>query len=66
MSKLYLQDIVKSIKFENLPNEWQTLDLESFSDNKNLFDYQQNALKNSLIALYLYFKEYNIDKKEFF
>lgn len=56
MSKLYLQKIVKNIPFENLPVKWQGFDLARFSKDKTLFDFQQNALKNALKGLWLYFK----------
>ncbi|MGE3062221.1 MAG: DEAD/DEAH box helicase family protein [bacterium] len=56
MSKLYLQDIVKDISLENLPAKWQGFDFEQFSKDKTLFDFQQDALKNALRGLWLYFK----------
>ena len=37
-----------------------------FSKDKTLFDFQQDALKNALKALYLYFKEKNADKEALF
>lgn len=54
--KLYLQDIVEDIPFENLPIKWQGFDFARFSNDKTLFDFQQNALKNALRGLWLYFK----------
>lgn len=63
--KLYLQNIVESISFETLPFEWHQINLSHFSDNKKLFDYQQNALKNCLKALYKYYVNCNKDKKQF-
>ena len=56
MSKLYLQNIVDDISFENLPAKWQVFDFARFSEDKVLFDFQQNALKNALKGLWLYFK----------
>lgn len=66
MSKLYLQNIVDSFQDENLPVEWQNVDLSRFSDKKTLFDYQQKALKNALVALYKYFKDCEALKEKFF
>lgn len=67
MSKLYLQNIVEDISFENLPIKWQGFDLPAeasaqagfarFSKDKTLFDFQQNALKNALRGLRLFFEE---------
>jgi len=55
--KLYLQDIVEDISFETLPITWQGFNFARFSNDKTLFDFQQNALKNALRGLWLYFKE---------
>lgn len=66
MSKLYLQNIVVDISFENLPAKWQGFDLARFSKDKNLFKFQKDALTNALKALHLYFKEKNSDKKKMF
>jgi hypothetical protein len=38
--KLYLQNIVKDIYFENLLAKWQEFDFERFSKDKKLFDFQ--------------------------
>jgi len=56
MTKLYLQNIVDDISFENLPIQWQGFDFSRFSKDKTLFDFQQNALKNALRGLWLFFK----------
>ncbi len=64
--KLYLQNILNDIPLENLPAKWQGFDLAWFSKDKTLFDFQQNALKNSLKALHLYFKDKKEDKKALF
>jgi type I site-specific restriction endonuclease len=74
--KLYLQNILEDISFENLPIRWKRLltrgesvpdgDFVKFSQNKTLFDFQQNALKNALKGLWLYFKDKNADKNELF
>lgn len=66
MSKLYLQNIVVDISFENLPAKWQGFDFARFSKNKTLFDFQKDALRNALKALYLYYKDKKADKKALF
>ena len=43
--KLYLQNIIDDISFENLPAKWQSFDFARFSKNKTLFDFQRDALK---------------------
>ena len=54
--RLYLQNIVNDISFENLPAKWQGFDLSRFSKDKTLFDFQKQALQNALKGLWLYFK----------
>ncbi len=66
MSRLYLQDIVENISFENLPAKWQGFDFARFSKDKTLFDFQQDALKNALRGLWLFFKDKNTDKQSLF
>ncbi|MFN3605485.1 MAG: DEAD/DEAH box helicase family protein [Leptonema sp. (in: bacteria)] len=63
---LYLQNIVDSIQLETLPAEWQQVNFVKFSANKNLYDYQQQALKNALKALYKYYVDSKADKDRFF
>jgi hypothetical protein len=48
--KLYLQNIVKDIYFENLLAKWQGFNFERFSKDKTLFDFQQDAPKNACVA----------------
>lgn len=64
--ELYLQKIVDTIEFNLLPEEWTQTDITTFSKTKTLFEYQQQALKNSLKALYLYYITHNADKQKFF
>jgi len=66
MSKLYLQNIIEDISFENLPVKWQGFDFSRFSKDKTLFDFQQDALKNALRGLWLFFKDKNADKQSLF
>ena len=64
--KLYLQNIIDDISFEALPITWQGFDFEQFSKDKTLFDFQQDALKNALRGLWLFFKDKNADKQSLF
>ena len=59
MKSLLLQNILQDVPFENLPKSWQilTTQIDKFSENKNLFDFQQEGLKNALKGLWLYFKD---------
>ncbi len=66
MTKLYLQNIIKSISLEDLPEKWKGFDFNRFSKDKTLFDFQQNALKNASCGLWLYFKDKNADKQSLF
>ncbi len=62
---LYLQNIVNSIQSENLPQEWLDFDFVKFSNQKKLFDYQQQALKNAAKSLYKFYVDFQGDKKQF-
>jgi len=57
MSRLFLQNIVDDISFDNLPIKWQGFDFGRFSRDKTLFDFQKQGLQNVLKALWLYYKE---------
>jgi len=61
--KLYLQSIVEDISFDYLPVKWQRFDLAKFSQDKTLFDFQEQGLQNALKGLWLFYKE-NKGKKE--
>jgi len=61
-----LQSMVEDISFDDLPSNWSMLDIKSFSKRKELWDFQQEALKNAIKVLYLYFKEDKADKKKFY
>ncbi|MEM4396132.1 MAG: DEAD/DEAH box helicase family protein [Candidatus Woesearchaeota archaeon] len=56
-----LEPMLEEMRFEDLPSKWISIDLESFSSNKKLWDFQQNALKNAIKCLYLF---YDLDKGE--
>ncbi|MCS7134365.1 MAG: DEAD/DEAH box helicase family protein [Candidatus Pacearchaeota archaeon] len=61
-----LESMLEEIKFESLPSSWSSLDVESFSRNKKLWDFQQNAVKNAIKCLYLFYKQDNGDKSKFY
>lgn len=63
---LILQNIVANISKDSLPVQWQDFDLGRFSQTKTLFDFQQNALENSLKALWLFYSQLNGSKNELF
>ncbi|MCL0040361.1 DEAD/DEAH box helicase family protein, partial [Thermodesulfovibrionales bacterium] len=66
MSKLYLQNIIDDISFENLPAKWQGFDFARFSKDKTLFDFQKQGLQNALKGLWLYFKDKKEDKQSLY
>jgi len=58
MARVFLQDIIEDLKFEDLPFNWNSFNLESFSKTKRLWDYQQKAVKNAVMALWKYFEDF--------
>jgi superfamily II DNA or RNA helicase len=66
MVRPILEPIVEDVKFEDLPSNLSLLDTKSFSRNKELWDFQQNAVKNAIKCLYLYFKTDHADKSKFY
>ncbi len=63
MTRIFLQDMVGSLKFEDLPPNWNSFDLESFSKTKKLWDYQQDAVKNAVKVLWKYYEDF-VDYQE--
>lgn len=61
-----LQNIVNDILKDFLPVQWQDFDFGKFSQTKILFDFQQNALENSLKALWFFYSKLNGNKNEFY
>ena len=59
MADIYLQRMVEDIPDDGLPEAWSNFDLSYFSHEKTLFDYQQQALKNALKALWKYYEDFN-------
>ena len=66
----YLQSILDDIPEQELPAKWQALlasdELSRFSENKRLFDFQQQGLCNAIKALWLYFKDCQANKQHLF
>ncbi|MDI6839868.1 MAG: DEAD/DEAH box helicase family protein [bacterium] len=58
MVRIFLQDIIEDLRFEDLPANWNSFDLESFSKNKKLWDYQQEAVKNAVKVIWKYFEDF--------
>ena len=52
-----LQDFLADIDFGRLPPTWTTFDLADFSPDKQLWDYQQEALQFALLALWRYYED---------
>ena len=44
MARTLLQEMVEGKPFESLPANWSSFDLKSFSRQKQLWDYQQQAV----------------------
>jgi len=64
--KTYLQSIVDDFSFDKFPVKWQDFDFGRFSSDKTLFDFQKQGLQNALKALWLFYKEKNGDKKQYY
>lgn len=63
MVRIFLQDIIEDLRFEDLPANWNSFDLKSFSKRKRLWDYQKDALKNAIKVLWKYYEDF-IDYQE--
>lgn len=58
MGRIFLQRMVENLRFEELPPNWNSFDIENFSKNKKLWDYQQSAVKNAVKALWKYYEDF--------
>jgi len=63
MSKLILKNIIDEVSFESLPANWQSFDLKRFSKEKQLWDFQKEALMAAIKVLWRYYEE-KIDYQE--
>ena len=61
---VFLRDLIEDLRFEDLPANWNSFDLESFSKSKKLWDYQQKAVENAIKVLweYLQFRTDDVSK----
>jgi len=50
-----LESIAESLNYGDLPETWQASDIQRFSSQKMLYDYQRSVLENTACALYLYY-----------
>ncbi|MDD9802992.1 MAG: hypothetical protein OXU53_10660 [Deltaproteobacteria bacterium] len=50
-----LERIAASESYEALPEIWRIPGVAEFSEEKRLYDYQQEALKKAVRALWLYY-----------
>ena len=57
-TKIYLQGMIKEIKFEDLPYLWNNFDITSFSKQKKLWDYQKEAIEKAIKVLWKYYEEF--------
>jgi type III restriction enzyme len=55
MTRIYLQQMLNELAVGGLPPNWQGFDLEQFSREKFLWDYQRDSLQNAIKALHQYF-----------
>ena len=63
--KIYLQEMIEDLRFENLPLNWVSFDFKTFSKTKTLWDYQENALRNAVKVLWKYYEDFvNYQKYE--
>lgn len=56
MTGIYLQRMLENVSQGSLPSNWTGFDLATFSRGKVLWDYQQQALQNALLALWKYYQ----------
>ncbi len=56
MTSPILERIAESMNYGDLPETWQFPDVDKFSEDKTLYDYQTSALRNAARILYLYWK----------
>ncbi|HVM51280.1 MAG TPA: DEAD/DEAH box helicase family protein [Candidatus Acidoferrum sp.] len=54
-----LEHLATRVVYETLPANWNTFDLARFSPAKDLWDYQQQALKLALAVLFKYYEEFD-------
>ena len=58
MARTLLQDMVEGKHYESLPAKWSSFDLKSFSRQKQLWDYQQQAVASAVAGLWKYYEDF--------
>jgi len=58
MVRVLLRDAIESLRFEDLPSNWTSFDFQRFSKDKNLWDYQEEAVKNAIKVLWKYYEDF--------
>jgi type III restriction enzyme len=48
--------MVDNIRFDGLPAEWNTFNLDAFSRTKKLWNYQRQAVENAIKTLWKYYE----------
>lgn len=64
MTRTLLQRMVENLGAGALPTNWVDFDLATFSRGRTLWDFQQKALQNGLIALWKYYSEADLSVAE--
>jgi hypothetical protein len=64
--KPLFEKLLDDFEYEHLPDFWHELDTKEFSPTVSLYDFQEDAIKNIIKALYLYIKIDNEDKEKIF
>ncbi|MHA1338477.1 MAG: DEAD/DEAH box helicase family protein [Promethearchaeota archaeon] len=57
-TRIFLRDMVENIDFKELPDNWRSFNFKTFSKTKQLWSYQQSALKNALITLFKFYEDF--------
>ena len=58
-----LEPITQTLNYGDLPETWRVPEIERFSEQKTLYDYQEDALRCAARALYLYYGKEGNDYK---
>ena len=53
-----LEALASKTPYETLPANWNSFELERFSGDKQLWDYQQIALMRAVVALFKYYEDF--------
>ncbi|MBO8130788.1 MAG: DEAD/DEAH box helicase family protein [Candidatus Marinimicrobia bacterium] len=57
MNNTFLQNIIEDISISTLPYNWNYFNLEGFSKDKRLWDFQQKAVENAIKVLWKYYED---------